>query len=196
MLYTRDTAVKFYCLLVGTPIFFATLLNHCQAASLNGKMQSIKAPVMVTGKLLHANLFSDAFDCHMKSLVDTEPRILFLLLDSHRADYYKFADENEIYCQQGGMQERKGESGLSWRKGKSGSFKEGIGNSAESFKESEKKAVSSKEEKKKSGLSEKEGSKKLEELASLSTGNNDDPTNDDETAMHLMMSLFLSQKCQ
>jgi len=97
-LYTKVTAVEFHRLLVGTLILYAWLITvYAKSDVVPEERFTATADVGLAGAFLHGILFSDAFNCHMKSLVGVEDHIVTLPTSTHFEEYCLFAQKHEIH---------------------------------------------------------------------------------------------------
>ena len=95
-LYTRDTAINFHRLLVGTLLAYASLLE-CYG-TMCAERAKIVQQLALSSSLLCLILFSDVFDCHIMSLVQIDPPILSLPMSDHIDNYVNFASTCHIRC--------------------------------------------------------------------------------------------------
>ena len=95
-LYTRDTAFDFHRLLVGTLLAYASLLERY--GTMRSERAQIDQQLALSSSLLRVILFSDAFDCHIRSLVQTSPPILSLPMSDRIDNYVNFARTRHIRC--------------------------------------------------------------------------------------------------
>ena len=110
-LYTKDTAIDFHRLLVGTLLAYASLVEGYYKASPTERAQ-IDKHLSISGTLLRLVLYSDAFDCHMKSLVQANPPILSFPMSDHIDEYVDFARDRDIRCQRPyGSHQKSGSGG-------------------------------------------------------------------------------------
>jgi len=96
-LYTKVTAIEFHRLLVGTLILYAWLIAvYAKSNIVPEERFAAAADVGLAGAFLHGILFSDAFNCHMKSLFGVEDHIVTLPTSAHFEEYCLFAQKHEI----------------------------------------------------------------------------------------------------
>ena len=95
-LYTWDTAINFHRLLVGTLLAYASLLEDYRTR--HAERAQIDKQLCLYGSLLDVILFSDAFDCHIRSLVQANPPMLSLPMSDQIDHYVEFARDFNIHC--------------------------------------------------------------------------------------------------
>ena len=97
-LYTKVTAVEFHRLLVGTLILYARLIAvYAKSDVVPEERFAAAADVGLASAFLHGILFSDAFNCHMKSLIGVEDHIVTLPTSAHFEEYCLFAQKHKIH---------------------------------------------------------------------------------------------------